>query len=594
MGKTLLAFAIGVVATTATLSGWLVWHNPIAWTFASVAELVLAVAFVAVLTNGAFVAALLLAWPVVRRLLPHDLRHAWGAFLAGGLPALHLAWIFLNRLPLPQQLFFPPLYVTPAGLLQAGLIAVVCGLVVWAALVGLGRHRTGAAVLALALAVGIASICLVWNASEEGWQRPVALEEVARVAAEQAPKWAAVPAGESGPVIVLGIDGLSWAAALPLMAEGRLPGFSALVGRGAIGYLDNGDDSYSPRIWNEIFSGRPADEHGVHGFIKLVLPRTGTTVPDFVSQVPAIDTFYGIKQLFRRARNLGPDLWRLVETQLSDVRVQRIWDVASDQGRSVVVANPLNIRPVYPVGGAMVAFQERADEGTFYPAELASRWAVPDVPGIKRRSVAEWKQVVDAEAAFTLELFEEHQIDLGIYFTNVIDALGHVHWAFASEGRRLVWDRPADLDDEAWHALVVENADRPVFAGYGIVDAALVRIQRAHPHARFVLVSDHGWTFSGFKHYGSQDGVIVLSGPGVRPGVLSDKPHIRDIAPTVLSLLGVPISRELQGRVIAEALENPPAVAYVDAYGPPPFGAGDSTQMSEELLDQLEAMGYVR
>jgi predicted AlkP superfamily phosphohydrolase/phosphomutase len=53
------------------------------------------------------------------------------------------------------------------------------------------------------------------------------------------------------------------------------------------------------------------------------------------------------------------------------------------------------------------------------------------------------------------------------------------------------------------------------------------------------------------------DGMLVLWGAGIRQGAKVSGAHIVDVAPTILHLLGIPVPQELDGRVLAEALERP-------------------------------------
>lgn len=55
------------------------------------------------------------------------------------------------------------------------------------------------------------------------------------------------------------------------------------------------------------------------------------------------------------------------------------------------------------------------------------------------------------------------------------------------------------------------------------------------------------------------EGVFVAVGPGIQPGARLDRGTLFDITPTVLSLLGVPLPSDLDGRVLKEVLD--PSIA---------------------------------
>jgi hypothetical protein len=96
--------------------------------------------------------------------------------------------------------------------------------------------------------------------------------------------------------------------------------------------------------------------------------------------------------------------------------------------------------------------------------------------------------------------------------------------------------------------------------------------------------------------------------PGVAPGEGRDNPaagpaRLEDVAVTVLHMLGVPISRSLQGTVRAELLprqllaEHP--VRFVEDYGRrdlarPAASAPAGHTLDDEMRERLRSLGYVR
>jgi predicted AlkP superfamily phosphohydrolase/phosphomutase len=74
------------------------------------------------------------------------------------------------------------------------------------------------------------------------------------------------------------------------------------------------------------------------------------------------------------------------------------------------------------------------------------------------------------------------------------------------------------------------------------------------------------------------DGVIVLYGAGVREGIKLHEAHVYDVAPTVLTLLGLPVARDMDGTVLTEALVDfapggNDTVNYIDSYEIPGVAA---------------------
>jgi len=93
------------------------------------------------------------------------------------------------------------------------------------------------------------------------------------------------------------------------------------------------------------------------------------------------------------------------------------------------------------------------------------------------------------------------------------------------------------------------------------------------------------------------EGLLVLAGPPVAPGDLESVSE-RDIAPTVLHLLGLPRSRELEGRVLEAALSEPfrrdHPVRSVDTYGRRPPARPADSAFDQDVLEQLKSLGYIQ
>jgi len=94
------------------------------------------------------------------------------------------------------------------------------------------------------------------------------------------------------------------------------------------------------------------------------------------------------------------------------------------------------------------------------------------------------------------------------------------------------------------------------------------------------------------------DGMFMLMGDGVRRGVVRQDAAIVDMAPTILYLLGLPVSRDMDGRVLTGLLEeewtSSRPVCYTDEDpGALVSGPGLTDQESEEVRDRLRSLGYV-
>jgi hypothetical protein len=93
-------------------------------------------------------------------------------------------------------------------------------------------------------------------------------------------------------------------------------------------------------------------------------------------------------------------------------------------------------------------------------------------------------------------------------------------------------------------------------------------------------------------------GIVVAKGPGVETGARVEKASLLDVAPTVLWLLGLPVTDDMDGTVMRQLFEPAYAasrpVATVASYGG--FGndaGGGDEEMTPALRERLESLGYI-
>jgi predicted AlkP superfamily phosphohydrolase/phosphomutase len=90
-----------------------------------------------------------------------------------------------------------------------------------------------------------------------------------------------------------------------------------------------------------------------------------------------------------------------------------------------------------------------------------------------------------------------------------------------------------------------------------------------------------------------QHGVFIAWGPCVRRGVTVDGAHIADLAPTILHLMGVPVPRDMDGRVLGSALTDSGPVAFDGRTARADAETGLSTDEAAEVESRLRALGYL-
>ncbi|HSR32216.1 MAG TPA: alkaline phosphatase family protein, partial [Anaerolineae bacterium] len=130
-----------------------------------------------------------------------------------------------------------------------------------------------------------------------------------------------------------------------------------------------------------------------------------------------------------------------------------------------------------------------------------------------------------------------------------------------------------------------------------------------------LIVQPQGWQYMAFGHadFGSNklvepiiglsghhrpDGVLILSGEGVKPGTHVEGAHILDLAPTILHAMGIDVPQDLDGRVLDEAFEPSSPVSQPVSYSQANVykdGASEpdlSDEEMEEVQEKLRGWGY--
>jgi predicted AlkP superfamily phosphohydrolase/phosphomutase len=93
------------------------------------------------------------------------------------------------------------------------------------------------------------------------------------------------------------------------------------------------------------------------------------------------------------------------------------------------------------------------------------------------------------------------------------------------------------------------------------------------------------------------DGLFMMSGMNVKRGEIVRNAHIMDLAPTVLYLMGLPVPKDMDGKVLDDALDDGLLQTYPVATSEEISGAsagseGYSEKEEEQLKGYLKSLGY--
>lgn len=526
-------------------------------------------------------------------------RHLFPYYISGTLAILYI-WTLWQHSGLFRPWETPLLHITYGGVLQLIVIALILVAFLLFVRVNIAHRSSKYIVYSFLWIVSLTVLYGVVTHQSLVVYRKYEVVELARAA--EAPvdgtEDRKLPneknADDRPRLVVVAIDGLSWHAIKPLVERDYLPAIRAVMRRGVIAYLDNHGDSASPRIWNTIFTGHAVEDHDIQGFFKVRLSMSGFDLKNFVSLPPAEEPLLGIGGLLSRAPSMG--MWEKLPYSTVDRRVKYLWDLASDAGLGVVVANvygiPVAPEPMYEVNGVIVSYEDDVVDNRTVPKGILSTWEPPAVKDWM--SVKEVGRRLRAEAEKTVELGRQVDADLIVYYTWRLDTLSHELWDFYSRERFMIRDLPTTLSEREWEELVSTNAAAPLFRAYREIDSVLGIFLESFPSANFLIVSDHGWTFTPQEHW-SAPGVFILAGTDIVAGREIDSVAVEDVTPVAMHLLRLPLSKEWPGNAVSVAATRLAAPGFVSQYERFSVRTGDSMEKFDaEMLQKLRALGYVQ
>jgi predicted AlkP superfamily phosphohydrolase/phosphomutase len=424
------------------------------------------------------------------------------------------------------------------------------------------------------------------------------------VEAADAASRARKPTGPVRPVFWLGLDGLDWQLLDRLSSEGKMPNWKRLTEEGWSASLASFLPLLSPILWTTAATGVGPEVHRVLDF-QEVDPKTGRKEP-----------------ISGRSR-----------------AVPAVWNIASASERSVGVVGWWATHPAEEVRGFFVTdhatpllFDRPTLSGTAYPASLQAgiTRTVESDGRIEGRDLAPYLSLSDSEITSALasppgpenrigllarvlaatrvsqrlarELYDRNRPDLLVLYLAGTDEVGHLFAPFTPPRLRCPSVTDADF---ARYSRVVETY-------YQAVDRILGQwMRRAEEDGATLLVhSDHGfkwgedrpcalasgdWTTAAFWH--REDGVLAVWGRGVRHSTERSRASLFQVAPTVLSLLGLPADRLMPKTRLEEPFLEPRQLEKADQFARVTVhrvaAAGIPTEQSSEYARKLLALGYL-
>jgi predicted AlkP superfamily phosphohydrolase/phosphomutase len=391
-------------------------------------------------------------------------------------------------------------------------------------------------------------------------------------------------------VILVGVDGLGPAQVEDGIAGGSLAAFGRLARRGASGPLATLRPTEGPPVWTSIVTGCLPRDHGIKSF---------STYRVFGSARAFELLPKGVLVAFLERAGL---VSRRPVTSAARRR-PALWDALGAFGIASGTVRIWGTHPPEKVQGFMLSpyFHLLSDDParattTLFPPDLWKEVLARAVrpgevdPALVREFVDDpagtgpWRRpLVDEALAPDLTYHRAGALlrsvyDPALFATNVngLDVAGHAFFRYAHPDR--FGDvRPADARRfgrvlERYQALVGQwvgelgQGLRPgevllVVSGFGMEPVSLWRR---------LLVGFLGGEPASGTHAGAPDGYLLAVGDGIRADAHVERASVLDIAPTVLYLFGLPVARDMEGRVLTEIVDpdfaSRHAVTFIPSY----------------------------
>jgi predicted AlkP superfamily phosphohydrolase/phosphomutase/tetratricopeptide (TPR) repeat protein len=403
-------------------------------------------------------------------------------------------------------------------------------------------------------------------------------------------------------LLLIGWDAADWMIMKPLMEKGHMPCLSQLVERGVMGNLATLKPVLSPMLWNSIATGKRPDKHGILGFTELN-PHTGLVSPSLSTSRKVKALWNIVSQEGGRAHVVN---WfaSYPAEKISGVCVSETYSTPPKQMEGDW---PLSVDAIHPQ-----SLFETLKKLRLHPLELDGDTLQMFCPKIDqvdqtkdRRVLALAKQIAEAinvHTAATWILDNEDWDFMGVYF-GAIDHFCHLFMHFHPPRRPDVSEKDFEIFKDA-----INNC-------YRFHDVMLARyLELAGNDSVIILCSDHGFRSDHLRPphtpaipcgpavWHRDQGMIVMAGPGIKQDELVHGATLLDIAPTALALMGFPVARDMDGRVLSETFDEASRIGFIDSWesrsgeypdGMHPPDLRMPVEESQAILDQFVALGYI-
>lgn len=402
-------------------------------------------------------------------------------------------------------------------------------------------------------------------------------------------------------ILLIGWDAADWKIINPLMDQGLMPTLEDFVNHGVMGNIATLRPILSPMLWNSIATGKRADKHGILGFMEPD-PQTGGVRP-VTSTSRKVKALWNIlTQRGYKAHVLGWFAGHPAEP-INGISVSDLFPYAV---APIEKEWPLPPGAVYPE-----SLRETFAKLRMHPAEVSEAAILPWIPRAgeidqeKDKGLQSFAKILTENCsihnAATWILQNEEWDFLAVYY-NGIDHFCHGFMHFHPP------QLPGIPDDK------FEIYKDVVNGAYRFHDMMLdTLLQLAGPEATVILCSDHGFHSDHLRPLGIPNepagpaiqhrpfGIFCMKGEHIKQDERIYGATLLDVTPTVLTLYGLPVGEDMDGRVLVQAFEQTPEITRIPSWeneagecGMHPADLRMDPAAAEAVLQQFVALGYIQ
>jgi len=367
-------------------------------------------------------------------------------------------------------------------------------------------------------------------------------------------------------VLLLGWDAADWKIINPLLDLGLMPTLEDLVNQGVIGNLATLHPVLSPMLWNSIATGMRPHKHGILGFVEPD-PQTG-----------------GVRPVTSTSR-----------------KVKAIWNILTQRGYKTHVvgwfaghpAEPINgisVSDLYPYSVAPLEKEWPLPPGAVHPESLHETFAwlrmhpeevteaaiLPVIPRAaeidqkKDRRLESYAKVLAENCSIhnaATWILQNQPWDFMAVYYNAIDHLCHGFMPFHPP-------RMEGMPEDQFE--IYKDVVNGAYRFHDMMLQSLVEL--AGPETTVILVSDHGFHSDHLRPRGipiepagpavqhRNFGIVAMRGPHIKQDERIYGATLLDITPTILTLFGLPVGADMDGRVLVQSFEEPPEITRIPSW----------------------------